>query len=71
MSQISVSVSPFNCRWIHSESEGHPADCRYAICLRPPKGPRVVCETECERCHVWESWDRDGPRVENVDENRR
>ena len=60
MTHTLVGVSPFNCRWIHQESEGQPVDSRYAICLRPPKGPRVVCKAECEQCHAWQPSDGSG-----------
>jgi len=54
MNQTLVAVSPFNCRWIHRTSDSQAEDPRYAICMRPPLGPRVVCATECEHCPAWE-----------------
>jgi hypothetical protein len=60
MNHTLISVSPFNCRWIHRTSENEPDDPRYAVCLRPPHGPRVVCAAECEDCDAWESSDANG-----------
>jgi hypothetical protein len=61
MNRIAVTTSPFNCRWIAPTLEGHSPDPHYAICLRPPKGPRVVNEPECAFCPKWEPPDQDEP----------
>jgi hypothetical protein len=61
-----VSVSPFNCRWVHRASDGQTEDPRYAICMRPPLGPRVVCVMECEHCSAWESEDTESTRPQEA-----
>jgi hypothetical protein len=67
MNHTLIGVSPFNCRWIHRTSENQADDPRYAICTRPPYGPRVVCAAECEDCIAWKSPNAsDEPRSPNV-----
>jgi len=60
MNHTIVAASPFACCWIYREPEGR-SDPNYAICMRVPLRPRVVCERECECCHAWEPPDSDAP----------
>ena len=55
MARIAVSASPFNCRWIERGSETRISNWSYALCLRIRDQPRLVSESECARCLLWEA----------------
>ena len=63
MSSTAIDISPFNCRWIAPTPEGRSADSHYAICTRPPRGPRVVNEPECALCKKWEAAETEAPKA--------
>jgi hypothetical protein len=54
MACTAVNASPFNCRWIERGSEIRISNWSYALCLRVRSEPRVVNESECARCPLWE-----------------
>jgi hypothetical protein len=51
---IAINASPFNCRWIVPGSEHHLDDWNYAICVRVRNTERLVNESDCSRCPMWE-----------------
>jgi hypothetical protein len=54
MARIAVNASPFNCRWIERGSESRISNWSYALCLRIRDQPRIVTESECARCPLWQ-----------------
>ena len=55
MRHAAVDTSPFNCKWIRRGSEGSVDEFKYAVCRRLHDAERVVNETECKFCPLWEA----------------
>jgi len=55
MAQIAVNPVPFRCRWIQRGSETRVSNWSYALCVRVREQPRVVSESECATCPLWQA----------------
>jgi hypothetical protein len=55
MADIAIEGSPFGCRWILDESESREGQRLYALCLRARDQARIVSESECAICRLWET----------------
>jgi hypothetical protein len=55
MARTAMNASPFSCRWIQRGTETRVSNWSYALCLRVRDQPRVVSESECARCLLWEA----------------
>ena len=55
MATVAINASPLNCRWIQRGSEMRVSNWTLALCLRGHS--RIVSESECARCALWEAPD--------------
>ncbi len=54
MAAIAINASPLSCLWIQRGTETRVGNWTYALCLRVRDNPRVVSESECARCSLWQ-----------------
>jgi hypothetical protein len=55
MAAVAINASPLGCRWIKPGSETRVSNWTYALCLRVHDQERLVSESECARCGLWEA----------------
>ena len=59
--RVAAQASPFNCVWIPRGSVGSIGGYTYAVCTRLPDYPRIVNETDCQQCPLWQEPPNESP----------